>query len=430
ELESSGINFTLPFDNERTRVTLTGGFWNSKKSREYYGYNVALNSTGVPVSVRSGTPSDFLAPGKLTIGNGYDLTLDAGIGTESYLAGQKVDAGYIMFDTEVGTDWRFTVGGRWEAYQQAVLPVNLLDFSGSWIINLQNQLADPTSRLAVNEDDVFGSFAITRSGSGLLGSDQFQFRFSYGETIVRPDLREVAGTADFPVFYLDPELDVRIAGNPFVTSSPIDNLEFRGEFYYGNGDNFSVSLFQKDIKSPIERIRAVGTDDNVVLTFDNAESGEVYGIEFEGTKQLWRGLFIAGNVTLSDSDLTFSENALFDVTNRSRRLTGHSEYLANATLGFDSDNGKHSAFLNYNVYGERIFAAGIEGIDDAYEQPFNTLGIVYKYFPTDRLQIEAKLDNILDEEFEIQQLNADGDLARIIVQQAGTSFGMSIRLSF
>lgn len=430
EMQSGGANFRLPLPLEKNSLTLTAGIWNSKKSRQYYGYNVALNATGVQSSILSGTPQDVFVPGNVTVENGFDLSLDAGIGTESYVAAQKVDAGYVMFDTEIGADWRFTIGGRFENYQQAVLPVDLLDFTGVSILNLQNQLADPTSRLAVNEDDVFGSLAITRAGSNLFGSDQFQFRLSYGQTIVRPDLREVAGTAAFPVFYLDPELDVRIAGNPFVTSSPIDNLELRGEFYYGGGDNFSVSLFFKDIESPIERIRAVGTDDNVVLTFDNAESGEVYGIEFEGLKQLWRGLFVSGNVTLSDSDLSFGDDALFDVTNQSRRLTGHSETLANATLGFDSDNGKHSAYLNYNVYSERVFAAGIEGIDDAYEQPFNTVGFVYKYFPTDRLQVQATLDNLLDEEFEIEQINADGDVAKIIVQDVGRSFGLSLRWAF
>jgi TonB-dependent receptor len=429
EQTSWGTNLRLPYDVGNNRITISGGWWNSKKSREYYGYNIALNATGVQSSFLQGTPGDVFSSGNVTLENGFDLSLDGGIGTESYLAAQKVNTGYLTFDIEIGTDWRITAGARAEDFQQAVLPIDLLDFSGASIINLQNQLADPTSRLAVNENDVFSSFAITRSGSGLFGSDQHQFRLSYGETIVRPDLREVAGTANFPVFFLDPELDIRIAGNPFVTSSPLENLELRGEFFYGNGDNFTVTLFHKDIESPIERIRAVGTDDNVVLTFDNADSGEVYGVEFEGTKQLWQGLFLAGNVTLSDSEIDF-QNALFDVTNDTRRLTGHSEYVANATLGYDSNNGQHSVFLNYNVYGERIFAAGIEGIDDAFEQPFNSLGVVYKYFPTDNLQIQASLDNILDEEFEIQQMNADGDLARIIVQEVGKSFGLSVRWSF
>lgn len=430
DLESWGANFDLPLETENLRHTVSAGWWNSKKARSYYGHNVALNAAGVQSSVLSGTPGDVFTRDNLTVANGFNLTLDAGIGTESYLAAQKVDAAYAMWDTEIGSDWRVTLGGRWENYQQAVLPVNLLDFSGAFIFGLQELLRDPDQRLAVSEDDVFASFAVTRSSEGLLGSDQFQLRFSYGETIVRPDLREVAGTLDFPVFYLDPEIDVRIAGNPLVKSSPIDNFEFRGEFYYGSGDNFSVSLFYKDIDSPIERIRAVGTDDNVVLTFDNAQSGEVYGVEFEGLKQLWRGMFVSANVTLSDSDLTFGDEALFNVTNQSRRLTGHSKYVANATLGYDSDNGKHAAYLNFNVFGKRIFAAGVEGIDDAYEQPFDSLGLVYKYFPRDRIEITASLDNILDDETEFTQVNASGQEANIIVQQVGRSFSLAGRWSF
>jgi len=430
DLESWGANFSLPIDADNLRHTVSAGWWNSKKARSYYGHNVALNAAGVQSSVLSGVPADVLQHDNLTVANGFNLTLDAGIGTESYVAAQKVDAAYAMWDTEVGANWRFTLGGRWENYQQAVLPVNLLDYSGAFILGLQQLLLDPNQRLAVSEDDVFGSLALTRSGEGLFGSDTFQLRFSYGETIVRPDLREVAGTLDFPVYYLDPEIDVRVAGNPLVKSSPIDNFEFRGEFYYGSGDNFSVSLFYKDIQSPIERIRAVGTDDNVVLTFDNAESGEVLGVEFEGLKQLWRGLFLSGNVTLSDSDLTFADQSLFNVTNKSRRLTGHSKYVANATLGYDSDNGKHSTFVNFNVFGERIFAAGVEGVDDAYEQPFDSLGVVYKYFPNDRVEITASLDNILDDKTEFSQVNASGQEAKIIVQQVGRSFSLAGRWSF
>ena len=29
-------------------------------------------------------------------------------------------------------------------------------------------------------------------GAGLLGADDFEFLFSYGETVVRPDLREIS----------------------------------------------------------------------------------------------------------------------------------------------------------------------------------------------------------------------------------------------
>ena len=191
------------------------------------GYNVNLNSVGVPSTVLDGGPADFLRPDNLTVANGFDLSLGSQFGTESYVAAKKIDAGYGMVDAEFTDNWRLTVGARYENYQQTVLPVDLVDFSGVSIINLQNQLRDPALTLALNEDDTFGSAALTYDGNGLLGSDQYQVRLSYGETVVRPDLREVAD-----VVYVDPELDVRVAGNPALKSSPIDNLELRSEFFY------------------------------------------------------------------------------------------------------------------------------------------------------------------------------------------------------
>jgi outer membrane receptor protein involved in Fe transport len=248
---------------------------------------------------------------------------------------------------------------------------------------------------------------------------------SYGQTIVRPDLREVAD-----VVYIDPELDLRVRGNPALQSSPIDNFAIRSEFYYGNGDNFTVSLFYKDIQSPIEQIRAAGTDDDVVLSFANAATGEISGIEFEGLKTLPGNLFLAGNVTLSDSKIMLDPNLPTILTNRTRRMTGHSEWVINTTLGFDSDNGMHSAYLNFNAFGERIFFAGTDQNDDAYEQPFNSLGLVYKYFPTEHLQVEFKVDNILDQEREFEQKNRNGEVARILAQTVGRSLGFGVTWNF
>jgi outer membrane receptor protein involved in Fe transport len=340
------------------------------------------------------------------------------------VAAQTVDAAYGMFDMDFER-WRLMVGARWEVYEQAVLPVDLLDFSGISIRNLQNALSDPHQRLAIQEDDVYPSLALTMNGNGLLGSVDHQIRISYGETVVRPDLREVAG-----VVYIDPTLDMRVQGNPTLESSPIDNFEVRSEFYYNEGDNFTVSLFYKDIQSPIEQIRSAGTDDDVVLGFANAESGEVYGLEFEGLKMLPAGLFIAGNMTLSDSELTFGSALATDLTNLTRRLTGHSEWVVNGTLGYDSPNGKHSAYLNYNAFGERIFYAGTGGNQDALEQPFDSLGVLYKWFPSDRLQFQVELDNLLDEERVFQQVSSNGQTALVLRQDVGLSYGLGVQWTF
>jgi outer membrane receptor protein involved in Fe transport len=317
------------------------------------------------------------------------------------------------------------IGARQEIYRQTVLPIDLLDFSGSYIINLQNDLLDPNQRLAVQEDDVFLSTALTYKGMGALGAGDFQVRLSYGQTVVRPDLREVAD-----VIYIDPELDIRVQGNPGLRPSPIDNFEVRSEFFYSSGDNFTVSLFYKDMQAPIEQIRSAGSDDDVVLGFTNAESGKVYGLELEGLKALPHGLFVSGNATLSDSKIVIDRNLSTVLTNFERRLTGHSEWVLNTTLGWDSPSAMHSAYLNLNVFGERIFFAGTGGNDDAYEQPFYSLGLVYKYFPTDNLNLEFSLDNILDEKREFLQRNAGGTSARILVQNVGADISIGMRWAF
>lgn len=422
--DSWGGDFSLPLELERMDLTFSAGWWGSEKVRDYQQYNINLNSVGVQSSILSGSPGDLFGSGNVTVGNGFDLSLGSQFGTESYLAAQTIDAGYFSVDLELDR-WRFMIGSRLEDYVQTVLPIDLLDFSGSSIANLSAELQDPNQRLAIQDSDTFTSTALTFNSSGALGSDDFQLRLSYGQTIVRPDLREVAN-----VVYIDPTIDIRVRGNPSLRSSPIDNWEIRSEFYYGGGSNFTVSLFYKDIQSPIEQIRSAGSDDDVVLSFANAETGEVSGIEIEGLKALPGGLFIAGNATLSDSEIRLDSTISTVLTNQVRRLTGHSEWVVNATLGWDSNSGLHSAYLNYNAFGERIFFAGTGQNQDAFEQPFYSLGIVYKYFPTDHLQLEIKLDNILDENREFQQINQSGNTARILTQEVGTSFGAGIRWSF
>ena len=425
---SWGGNFKLPIESSNVYTELSGGWWGSKKTRSYFGYNVNLNSVGVQSSNLTGGVGSVLDPNNLTVDNGFDLSLGTDTGNESYIAAQKVDAGYGMFDVTFNEQYRISGGARWEDYQQAVLPVDLLDFSGNSVQALIDQLAEPDQRLAIREDDVYGSLALTYIGigGGLFGTDEYQFRLSYGETVVRPDIREISD-----VKYNDPELNIRVGGNPLLQTSPIENLELRGEFYYGNGDNFTVSLFYKDIQSPIERIRTAGSDDNIELTFVNAESGEVSGIEFEGLKELPWNLFLAGNVTFSDSELTIDTGAITGgPTNQTRRLTGHSEWVVNTTIGYDSDSGRHSAFLNYNAFGERIFYGGVSGNDDSFEQPFHSLGIVYKFFPTENLEFDFKIDNILDEDLEFTQINNDGIEAVLIQQDVGLTFSASAKWAF
>ena len=103
-------------------------------------------------------------------------------------------------------------------------------------------------------------------------------------------------------------------------------------------------------------------------------------------------------------------------------MAQHSEYVANLQLGFDSDNGAHTFTLAYNTFGERLFFAGRDGAPDAYEQPFDSLDFVYSFFPTDRLSMKFRVQNLLDEELEIAQNDTV-----IIAQKLGTTAKIDVK---
>jgi outer membrane receptor protein involved in Fe transport len=171
--------------------------------------------------------------------------------------------------------------------------------------------------------------------------------------------------------------------------------------------------------NPIESVQSPGQHGPPLIVIANADDGEVFGIEFEFMKDFaflgdFAGMngndfFSSGNVTLSDSEINIDTQRVVDqtgvsaaITNPTRRMTGHSEYVVNLNLGYDAPNGNHSVTLAYNVFGDRIIIPGIEGQDDKYEQPFHSLDMVYTYYPTYSTTLKLKVQNILDESKEIE----------------------------
>ena len=94
-------------------------------------------------------------------------------------------------------------------------------------------------------------------------------------------------------------------------------------------------------------------------------------------------------------------------------------------MNYDSANGEHSTSLVYNVFGERILAAGVGGRDDAYEQPFHSLDLVYNYYPNFNSKIGLKVKNLLGED---QEVNQSGILVRS--KEVGTVVSLSYSYEF
>ncbi len=348
---------------------------------------------------------------------------DTTIAGDDYVAAQKVDAYYLEADLFFKGKWRISGGGRYEDFRQVVAPFDPR--------TNQIDLPDEADRaqLAFQEDDFYPALAIT-----YIPDASVQYRFNIGKTVVRPDLREVSSST-----YIDPLTNFPIQGTPGIKTTSITNIDLRWEWYREAGNNVSVGLFYKDMENPIESVQSPAQDGPPLIKIANAESGELYGIEVEFLQDLafigqgvWDNIFVSGNLTLSDSEITLDRNNIVEqtglsaaVTNLTRRLTGHSEYVANLQAGFDSDNGEHSLSVVYNVFGERILIPGIDGFDDSFEQPFHSLDTVYKYYPDFNTTITFKVQNLLDQE---KQLEFENQLLRSSTR--GTKFSLALKYDF
>lgn len=426
DVVSYGWNAKAPLVFDAWEISLSGGFNYNDKTREYYGYTANIDATGNSSSVLQGDISDALTDAKLLDHNNkFEMNVGGGFGTESYIAAQITEGAYGMFDATWDDRWRVTAGARYETFKQALLPVNLLDYTGESLKKLIEELKKEDQAYAFMEDDWYPSVAVTYMNEGFMNTEVFQVRLSASETVVRPDLREMSD-----VVYIDPELGFKVKGNSGLQMSELTHYDLRAEWFFDSGNSFTASLFYKDILNPIESTRLPGSDDDIMLTFENSETGEIYGLELEALRDLGEGFFVSSNLTLSDSEIVSAEDIGY--TNAKRPMTGQSEYVLNTQLGFDSDDGMHSASLVYNLFGERMLyaARNIGGHQDAYEQPFNSLDLTYSWYATDNVTTKIKLGNILNQEKIFEQVNVNGESVEILRQTVGTSYSLDIKYTF
>ncbi|MEZ9539203.1 TonB-dependent receptor [Shewanella sp. 10N.286.51.B8] len=411
--ENYKFDLTLPFEFGMNVLKISGGYEYFERTRESYatrlGFDVGLSPTDPNGDILAGDFDNIFSDDNIA-NDTLDLELkDASTDTEDYVAAEMIDAGFVNFDVDFDDVWRLTAGVRYEDFRRVTLP-----------LTPDGEVSDEGGRYdiedyAIAEDGWFPSLALTWKSS-----DESQWRFGASKTLVRPDLREVA-----PVRFQDPITGFDFFGNPELESSDIYNLDVRWEYYSEDGANLSVGGFYKDVAAPIEAIQRI-SEAGRQLKFYNAESGYIYGIETEFLHDLgfigsngsvWEDFFVAGNLTLSDSEIEIASNGEIDPTNNKRRMTGHSEWVANMQLSFDSSNESHSATLVYNVFGERIAYGGRGGLDDVYEQPFHSLDFSYSFLPTESFGVKFKVKNILGETTEYDQQDVV-----VYAKEPGTEF--------
>jgi len=261
--------------------------------------------------------------------------------TDKYKADFDLGSGYAMYDNDFGK-WKVNTGLRTE---YNVFSVNTADFSGQKIdVNREYLDLLPSINLSYN-------------------LDKTKFRFSASKTVSRAEFREVANFA-----YYDFVRNAQILGNPKLEKSDIYNLDLKYEYYPKSGENISIALFGKNFIKPIEQIVADGSvPSNLLLTFLNPKSANVYGIELEVRKKINTWLDVYANTALTNSEVK--------VNGTKRQLQGQSNYVVNSGFNFHKNNNTFN--ITYNRVGDRISAVGFQGYADIFENSRDVFDVVY-----------------------------------------------------
>lgn len=443
DVDTYGWNMGIPFYGDGYELELKVGGDFSEKKRDASNIQLGITHRGIADDFTFGSNIDqIFSDENLANSEFYTSITGSGIfddGTadgDKYSAAHKLDAYYFMADFFYENTWRITGGIRWEDFSQISVPFQAHT-------NFFDGTIEEVSEVAIKEDNFFPSLAIT-----YIMDEEMQFRLNLSETTIRPDMRDVSST-----YYVDPLTEFLVRGSPTLQSSKLKNADFRFEWYMPSGNNLSVALFYKDIENPIEMVELAGVGGAAPqLLTANAQSGELTGIEvdfltdFSFIHNDLSTIFLSGNVTLSDSSVELGINdadgvdSLFEqqlkealeadsvsniVTNNKRRLVGHSEWVANLQMGYDSADGFHSTSVVYNVFGPRIIVPGTRGNEDAEEKSFHSLDLVYSYFPNFNTKVNFKVKNILGQEKEIEQENLT-----LWRQEEGTEFSLSFSYEF
>jgi hypothetical protein len=324
---------------------------------------------------------------------------------DQYTADDTRLAGYGMFDVPVfGDRLRAVVGARVEHSDLQ------LDTPGS-----------PDLNTDLRQTDILPALNVTY----VLNPDM-NLRAAASRTIDRPEFRELA-----PFQFTEASSLRQLQGNPNLQIADIYNADLKWEWFPNPGEVLSVGGFYKYLDRPIEQVFFAAASS--LYSFQNAENGHILGAEMTVRKRLdlsefWSHFSLGGGFSLIESQVTVRREGGFNPTRLERPLQGQSPYTVNASLSWQSTNGGTELGLYYNVFGERIEAAGGSGVPDITQQPRNVLDFTVSHRVTESLSLKLKAENLLNEPYQwTQEANGIRRVQRTF--KTGQSFGLSLSYS-
>jgi outer membrane receptor protein involved in Fe transport len=264
--------------------------------------------------------------------------------------------------------------------------------------------------LPLSVDTVFNDWLPSINATYEL-TEKVNIRASAFKSVARPEFREIA-----PFAFFDFNLNTVVTGKPTLTRTRINNYDLRFEFYPGEGQLLSASLFYKEFINPIENVyEFIGSDATQGYSSDAKATN--YGVELELRKNFgfidekvgtsWmRNLTFTCNYAYIVSKVTLDESVSLSKYG-SRPLQGQSPYILNTSLQYYEPKSGLSLALFANKIGRRIaYVRAKNGeVPDLWENPRTVLDFSVSKRIVKGLEAKFSINDILAQDLVFYQDN-------------------------
>lgn len=407
--KNAGLNLTMPFKLFGLEHRLKGGYQFSQRDADSRSLGLRLLWNGSP-GPQDGNAfnnatyglkdyqlaqTELMAPGLLH----YKVTSVEGTrSTDDYTGRQRVNAAYLMADLKLLPSVRLVGGLRVEDNRMRVQGTVYTISQGipiDTVANYKNRDWLPSANLTWSLNS------------------KMNVRAAWSKTLSRADMRERSTYR-----YYDPNERFTVNGAEGLRDTHIENIDLRWEFFPAAGEVFSVSLFYKKFKNPVELVTLAQGSGGLSNFYFNLLSSTNKGFEadfrksmgFLGTDSGWPGrIFVSGNYTMMQSDVVYDLAAKLGLgtSTRKRPLMGLSPYSINGGLGYFGS--RYGINLSYNRFGRRLVIAGGFPYQDQYENPRDVIDLqLNANFLKKRLEARLNLSDLLQQKVVIyQNISAD-----------------------
>ncbi|MCP3675477.1 MAG: TonB-dependent receptor [Gammaproteobacteria bacterium] len=263
-------------------------------------------------------------------------------------------------------------------------------------------------------------------------SEDVVSRFSYSQTITRPEFTDLAPSLNI----VNATNFIAAFGNPNLKPYTADNLDLGIEWYFEESSALTASLYYKEIADYI--VATNNTDVEISgVTFksvsqpDNQGKATISGLEIGYTQAFTflpeplDGLGLTFNLTTVNADLELNSG-------KEISFPGISDLSMNSAIYYD--NGPIQARLAYSWRDEFLLVpVDVFGASEIWSDSYGQFDLSFKYEIAENLNVFVEVINLTDEQekvFTTSDLTSGNGKRPLSLGQVGRKLGLGISFNF